>query len=324
MTESKATIVVSMSKQLVWKYPLRGIAESASNKIDYHFRTRARQPFEEQIKIVLPGFQMINLEDTFTYELNVLQGSHAGLIDRSVFIDQRTNNLHDANEPLTFDLRFEPLRPFKSQVEFVVYKSSGGRWKFNVIFEALDPEVDDTILIQSPLHKTSSVSFRLSNHLKNFADFNSYFTTDSATEFTVYPKSGQLEPYGKEGTNFIVSFTPTEYGKAKTGKLVIQTEEMQWTYEIKGSHPHYQIPQVQGGRIENRLSKEVANKIQSSHNQQKNFLMKNLRANQFTKSPNKGSSDNLTGVKRANHSPSTRHDISMARKSRDNSPSQGR
>lgn len=87
MTESKATIVVSMSKQLVWKYPLRGIAESASNTINYHFRTRARQPFEEQIKIVLPGFQIISLEDTFTYELNVLQGSQAGLIDRSVFID---------------------------------------------------------------------------------------------------------------------------------------------------------------------------------------------------------------------------------------------
>jgi hypothetical protein len=73
MTESKATIVVSMSKQLVWKYPLRGIAESASNAIDYHFRTRARQAFDEQIKIVLPGFQLQNMEDTFSYELNVLQ-----------------------------------------------------------------------------------------------------------------------------------------------------------------------------------------------------------------------------------------------------------
>jgi hypothetical protein len=95
-----------------------------------------------------------------------------------------------------------------------------------VIFEALDPEIDDSIVIQSPLHKTSSVSFKLSNHLKSFADFHAFFTTDSAAEFTVYPKSGQLEPYGKEGTNFIVSFTPTEYGKAKTGRLVIQTEEM--------------------------------------------------------------------------------------------------
>lgn len=90
---------------------------------------------------------MINLEDSFTYELNVLQNAQQGLIDRSVFIEQRTNSLNSADEPLIFDLRFEPLRPFKSQVEFIVYKSSGGRWKFNVIFEALDPELDDSIQI---------------------------------------------------------------------------------------------------------------------------------------------------------------------------------
>lgn len=71
----------------------------------------------------------------------------------------------------------------------------------------------------------------------------------------MHPRKGQLEPYGKEGTNFIVSFTPTEYGKQKIGKLVIQTEEMQWTYEIRGSHPQYKIPTVQGGRLNNKLSK---------------------------------------------------------------------
>jgi hypothetical protein len=82
-----------------------------------------------------------------------------------------------------FDLRFEPLRPFKTQVEFIIYKSSGGRWRFNMVFEALEPEVDDMILIQSPLQKTSSVSFRLSNHLKAMAEFSAVFTPDSAAEF---------------------------------------------------------------------------------------------------------------------------------------------
>jgi hypothetical protein len=57
--------------------------------------------------------------------------------------------------------------------------------------------------------------------MRTFAEFNAFFTPDSAPEFVVYPKTGLLEPYGKEGTNFIVSFTPTEYGKAKVGKLVI-------------------------------------------------------------------------------------------------------
>ena len=143
------------------------------------------------------------------------------MIDRSVFIDQKTDNILSVDDPIVFDLRFEPLRPFKTQCEFIIYKSSGGRWKFNAIFEALEPEMDDVIVIQSPLHKTSSVSFKLTNHMKAFAEFSAHFTADSAAEFVVHPKNGLLEPYGKEGTNFIVSFTPTEYGKAKIGKLVI-------------------------------------------------------------------------------------------------------
>lgn len=186
-------------------------------------------------------------------------------------------------------MRFEPLRPFKSNIEFVIYKSTGGRWKFNVVFESLEPEVDDVIVIQSPLHKTSSVSFKLNNHLKSFAEFTAFFTADSAAEFVVYPKNGLLEPYGKEGTNFIVSFTPTEYGKAKIGRMVIQTEEMQWTYEIRGSHPQYRIPEVGGGRIANRLSKDVVKTIKAKHAQKKNFLKDNLRTSQYEKnSPQKG------------------------------------
>ena len=221
MTESKAIIVVSMSKQLVWKYPLRGIAESASTQIDYHFKTRARKPHDEILKISLPGFSELSYNDTFSYELNVLNPLHKGLVERSVFFEQKSDRMNNAEDPLEFKMRFEPLRPYKTNIEFIIYKSTGGRWKFNVIFEALEPEVDDVIVIQSPLHKTSSVSFKLNNHLKSYAEFHAFFTPDSAAEFQVHPKAGMLEPYGKEGTNFIVSFTPTEYGKAKVGKMVI-------------------------------------------------------------------------------------------------------
>ena len=287
MTESKATIVVSMSKQLVWKYPIRGIAESASTTIDYYFRTRSRRPFQETLNITLPGFTYANGDDTFSYEINVANPSFQSLIDRAVFIEQKTDRLDEPKQPLVFDLRFEPLRPFKTQTEFIIYKSSGGRWKFNVVFEALEPDVDDIITITSPLHKTSSVSFKLTNHLKAYAEFTAFFTAESAVEFVCHPKSGLLEPYGKEGTNFIVSFTPTEYGKTKVGKLVIQTEEMQWTYEIRGSHPQYKIPQALGGRIQNKLSKELASKI--IHKEKKNFLRDNLVATKYGNSPERSS-----------------------------------
>ena len=38
-------------------------------------------------------------------------------------------------------------------------------------------------------------------------------------------------------------FTPREYhGKPLVGKLVVQTEEMQWSYEVRGTHPKYVPP----------------------------------------------------------------------------------
>ena len=176
---------------------MRGIAESASSVVDYHFKTKARKPIEETLKINLPGFEDLTYEDTFRYEINVQNPQHKGFIERSVFFEQRNEHLTSTKDPLVFFMRFEPLRPFKTSAEFIVYKSSGGRWKFNFVFESVDPEVDDIILIQSPLHKTSSVSFKLTNHLRTFAEFSAFFTPDSAPEFVVYPKTGLLEPYGK-------------------------------------------------------------------------------------------------------------------------------
>jgi hypothetical protein len=53
------------------------------------------------------------------------------------------------------------------------------------------------------------------------ADFTANFTAESDPEFTVYPKIGKLESYGRDGTNFIISFTPIEYGKIRHAKLII-------------------------------------------------------------------------------------------------------
>jgi hypothetical protein len=71
MTESKALIIISMDKQLVWRYPLKGIAESASSIVDYHFKTKARKAIDETIEIALPGFEELMPDDEFRYEINV-------------------------------------------------------------------------------------------------------------------------------------------------------------------------------------------------------------------------------------------------------------
>ncbi len=97
--------------------------------------------------------------------------------------------------------------------------------------EAGFPDPDDTITITSAIHKSSSVSFKLNNYTKVAADFTAGFTPESDVEFSVNPKFGILEKAkDSDTTNFIVTFAPLEYGKLKTGKLIIQSDEMLWYY----------------------------------------------------------------------------------------------
>ena len=70
--------------------------------------------------------------------------------------------------------------------------------------------------------------FKLSNRFKSFAQFTARFTPDSDPEFSVMPRSGDLEPIGRDGTTFIVTFTPVDYGKKRKGKLIIETAELYW------------------------------------------------------------------------------------------------
>lgn len=74
-------------------------------------------------------------------------------------------------------------------------------------------------------------------------------------------KSGVLAPYGSKGTNFYVSFTPVEYGKEKKGKLIIETEEMYWSYLLKGNLPKYIPPQPNQSRLK---SKSINSRIEKN------------------------------------------------------------
>merc|ERR1719495_612598 len=103
------------------------------------------------------------------------------------------------NEPLRFNLMFEPLRPISATATLIIQKLSGGRWSYNINLTASEPEVDDVIKIEALIHRTSSVCFSLTNNFPHPAPFTAFCTADSPFEFTVHPKSGILEPFGSEG-----------------------------------------------------------------------------------------------------------------------------
>lgn len=172
--------------------------------------------------------KILGAEDTFGFEMCCVEPEHQNLIDKAVAIKILKNTLRDVADKLEFSLKFQPLKPFRATLQFDVTRKAGGRWRYFIELQSNDPEPDDVIVMSSSLHKTASVSFKLTNNTKHFTPFIAVFSPESDSEFTVFPKSGQLESYGRDGTVFIISFTPVEYGKPKTAKLIIQTDDMMW------------------------------------------------------------------------------------------------
>ncbi|GLE07443.1 hypothetical protein PINS_up017680, partial [Pythium insidiosum] len=206
--------------------PIRGIAEAP-----LHPKT-ARDSVEKtlvcELLSVPPAFDLARETITPEWEIpaerfGALASSAA--IERALTITPLPPETDGVNVVVPLVVQFEPLRPYRGSIYLLLQRKTGGLWRFEV---ALD----------STLNTTSSVTFQLRNQFREPAPFHAEFSAGSSSAFTVYPTQGVLPPFGSaDGASFVVSFTPTGYGKMQSGQLVIFTEEMQWTFNVKGAYP---------------------------------------------------------------------------------------
>jgi len=159
----------------------------------------------------------------------------------------------------------EPTLPYTSELTLSSADGAPLEWEF-----------DDVLVIEAALNKTSAVSFKLANSFDAEAPFTAYFTPDSPTVFSVSPVAGVLPPAGTPGTLLTVAYSPIEYGKLVRGTLVILTEDMQWSYEVRGAHPVYEVPQVSGSRVDHTLRPELTQRLGTVT--KKNYLQSNAEA----------------------------------------------
>ena len=135
---------------------------------------------------------------------------------------EKKDSVEMLNKKLPLDIKFYPLRPFKTDI-----------------------------------------AFKLQNVFTKDAKFIAYFSHDSTSEFSVTPREGTLDQSGRDGSQFVICYLPVEYGKIKIGKLTIETDEVQWIFEVRGTHLDYKPPEVKKTNIlkmtkasENRLINE--------------------------------------------------------------------
>ena len=67
------------------------------------------------------------------------------------------------------------------------------------------------------------------------APFSAYFSPESPSVFSVVPAAGVLGRVGTDGQMFTISYSPLEYGKVVRGTLIVLTDEMQWSYDVRGA-----------------------------------------------------------------------------------------
>ena len=227
---------------LSWTFPLVGVAVSRPLPKPISLRTAARQPLRRELQLPIPGLLANAVEEGFTYDLDVA-ADDADFLARTLTVSPMERTLSGPTLRMALDWR--PLRPARIGAALVVRKQSGGRWRYDLALEAGEPEHDDVIHIEAAMNKTAAVSFRLGNAFDTDVPFQAFFTPESPSVFSATPASGVLPRAGTAGTIFTVSYTPIEYGKAQRGTFVILTDEMQWSYDVRGSHPQYVQPAVQ-------------------------------------------------------------------------------
>jgi hypothetical protein len=274
MSERRTELIIHSEyngRPLRWRFPVSGVAVSRPLPKPLPLRCRARAPLHELLELPIPGLDEFGGDEPFSFELDVA-AEHAAVLGKTLVLTPQSRTLSGTH--LLMDVDWRPLRPLRSTVALVVNKASGGRWRYELALEAGEAEADDVISIEAAIGKTSAVSFKLSNVFEADAAFIAYFTPESPAVFSVRPPAGILSSAGSDGQLFTVGYSPTEYGKALKGTLLITTDEMQWVYEVRGAHPHYEAPRVTMATVDSKQSKEAraaAARLRASHGT-KNFV----------------------------------------------------
>lgn len=213
------------SDKLKWSYPIEAIAEAPKCESRYEFRCRAREVVNETLDIKLHGITEITQTEYFEHEI-ILPEEYQSLLGRIISIEPLMDNISSINQLLRYQIKFTPTKPLNFTGSLLLKKKSGGRWRYDLLFDVVEPLVDDVITIEAPMNQTASVTFNITNQYPEPAKYEAYFSPDTPIEFSVNPIKGELKPYGSEGTPITVSFSPKEYGNMLLGKLIITTNDM--------------------------------------------------------------------------------------------------
>jgi hypothetical protein len=264
-------------------YPIEGTAEAPETEYLGKFVTRAREQLDTYLDLQLSGVGRIEARDKNNRPIKiideqVLEPEHKMALVKSMSLkrDHSPEALALLEKGIVrYHLALAPLKVMRTRVQLKVSLEGGGRWSFDFDLVVNDADVDDVIHIE----QNKSVSFHMKNEFEERVPFNAYFTPESSAEFTVHPEIGFLEPNSSpDGTQFVVSFRPHSYGKIYKGKLIVETEEMQWTYQVNGQFPKYKAPKNAEAKVKTQIDPSLDPYAYKMQLPQHRYVLENVAA----------------------------------------------
>ncbi|KAK5875138.1 hypothetical protein CesoFtcFv8_027655 [Champsocephalus esox] len=242
------------SSTICWIYPLRGIPMDlpVENSPLGVLRCEAGCQLERKLDVLLTGYvpgnqvrksqevSQVMVEDFLCTVRSDSETERSDVEDcLSVSAESARRDPETGIVALSLNVIYSPLRPCRSRCSAVlaVQCVSGRIWEFSISLISTEPQVDDVIITEATeLGKTSAVGFHLTSTTRRPERFTAAFLPGSSSEFSVTPASGVLPPVGSPGAPFSLCFTPSTHGNHRA-RLTIHTEDVQWTYEVRGETP---------------------------------------------------------------------------------------
>lgn len=272
---------------LAWRFPVRATSEASTAGVVFRYKCRARGRCDEEMEVVLDGLAHVSAEDTFTHEL-VFPTEHRTLLESALRVTRLSEPacLSSPGQPLRYRVVFAPPRMLPpTSLQFIVYKSTGGRWRFEMQLQATEPDLDGTLTLEAATGQASLLPLNLYASGPTPQPFTASFALDTPVCFSVTPAEGMLPPAPAPGEAtpqpaLQVVYSCKEFGKVQKGKLFVHTADMQYSYELRGRMPTYVPPRPDQFEksIDDRLDPLVDGRLSRGQPARRNFVASNLKS----------------------------------------------
>lgn len=268
-----------------WVYPVIGNSLSEKSSELKILKCRSMETVETELEFLLVGETEVFEIGEYVLDLNL--STEAEFLRYSIDLKAISLQRPSQSPELTVMAKFSPQRPISTVGRLSIRNPLGQEWLFDLHLESLRGNPLQTITIESLLNKTGTAEVNIPAVFRQSTPFHAYFAQGSATEFTVTPVHGFIEPTITDNSHppITVVFAPKMYGKVLQGLLVIDTMDSQYLFDVVGKTPEYVPPVITG---QSRLSMFITNddaqrSTVSSLKKKRNIIKENIELAKLTK-----------------------------------------